>query len=172
MKQASLFIYLLLSTIIFTQAQKMNNIAFDEVTGQEILLGYGNRSGLSIKPFSSWYLKEYNSYKPDLKTILEIRPESLHELTITLVAGTWCPDTQRELPGFYRVLDHLGFNEAYMQVIYVNTLKKAPGIDLESSEIERVPTFIFFREGLEIGRIIESPVESLEKDLLKILQPD
>ena len=88
------------------------------------------------------------------------------------MAGTWCPDTQRELPGFYRVLDHLGFNEAYMQVIYVNTLKKAPGIDLESSEIERVPTFIFFREGLEIGRIIESPVESLEKDLLKILQPD
>jgi hypothetical protein len=36
--------------------------------------------------------------------------------------------------------------------------------------IERVPTFIIMNEGIEIGRIIETPEETLEADLLKILQ--
>jgi hypothetical protein len=34
--------------------------------------------------------------------------------------------------------------------------------------IERVPTFIFKRGGEEIGRIIETPDESLEADMLKL----
>ena len=36
-------------------------------------------------------------------------------------------------------------------------------------EIELVPTFILDYNGEEIGRIIESPEESLEKDLLRII---
>jgi hypothetical protein len=40
----------------------------------------------------------------------------------------------------------------------------------EYYDVERVATFIVYRNGREIGRIIESPGISLEKDLLKILQ--
>ena len=36
-------------------------------------------------------------------------------------------------------------------------------------DIKRVPTLVVLRDGEEIGRIVEYPVESLEKDLLKIL---
>jgi hypothetical protein len=36
-------------------------------------------------------------------------------------------------------------------------------------DITNVPTFIFYRNGKEINRIVESPVISLEKDMLSIL---
>jgi len=41
---------------------------------------------------------------------------------------------------------------------------------VEKQKIEKIPTFIFIMNGKEIGRIIESPNESLEKDMLKIIR--
>jgi uncharacterized protein (DUF1015 family) len=37
-------------------------------------------------------------------------------------------------------------------------------------EIEKVPTFIVYRNGEEIGRIIETPIKSMEEDLYEILK--
>ena len=36
--------------------------------------------------------------------------------------------------------------------------------------IHHVPTFILYQNGIEVNRIIETPVESLEKDLIAIIQ--
>ena len=56
-----------------------------------------------------------------------------------------------------------------MPVIAVNKNKKAEGTDVDILNIEKVPTIIFFKNGEELGRIIETPNESLEKDMLKII---
>ena len=42
--------------------------------------------------------------------------------------------------------------------------------EAEGLRIELVPTIIFYKDGSEIGRIVETPVESMEKDLLKIIE--
>jgi hypothetical protein len=39
----------------------------------------------------------------------------------------------------------------------------------DTLNIERVPTFIFLKNKVEAGRIIETPVTSLEQDMLNIL---
>ena len=39
----------------------------------------------------------------------------------------------------------------------------------EGLDIQRTPTFIFFKNGVEIGRIVETPRDSLENDILKIV---
>ena len=36
-------------------------------------------------------------------------------------------------------------------------------------DIELVPTFIFYRNGEELGRIVETPEDTLEKDLAEIV---
>ncbi len=38
-------------------------------------------------------------------------------------------------------------------------------LDITNLKIERVPTIIFYRNGVELGRITETPVQSLEKDM-------
>jgi hypothetical protein len=37
-------------------------------------------------------------------------------------------------------------------------------------QVSNIPTFIFFKDGKELGRIIEKPVVTLEDDLAKLLQ--
>lgn len=154
---------------LMAAAQEMNRVVNDEVTGDEMLIGYGNRRGLLMEPFFSWFSEEYNVYSVNKQSILGIEPEELDGVTITMVLGTWCPDSRREVPRFYKILDQLGFNESRLQVICVNRNKLAPGIDLGSLDIQFVPTIVVFRNGKEIGRIIEHPVQSLEEDLTAIL---
>ena len=83
--------------------------------------------------------------------------------------ATWCGDSKREVPRFYKILDALNFSEKKMQVISVDRNKKAEGFDLTSMNITRVPTFIFYKENKEIGRITERPTKSLEEDMFAIL---
>ena len=48
--------------------------------------------------------------------------------------------------------------------------KKTPDNLQEGFDLIRVPTFIFFKNGKEVGRFVERPRETLEKDMLKILK--
>ena len=83
--------------------------------------------------------------------------------------GTWCSDSRREVPRFYKILDSLNFPSAKVKLIMVDRKKEAAGIDISPFNIELVPTMIFYNDGLEDGRIIETPKETLEKDLEEIL---
>lgn len=50
--------------------------------------------------------------------------------------------------------------------------KKSPQHEETGKNIVRVPTIIIEQKGVEIGRIIEFPKTSLEKDLLSILRKE
>ena len=54
-------------------------------------------------------------------------------------------------------------------MITENRSKKTPNNLQHGFNIKRVPTFIFYKKGKEIGRYVEYARESLEKDLLKIV---
>jgi len=82
------------------------------------------------------------------------------------VLGTWCSDSQEQVPGFFKVLDKIRFDKKNVQMIAVDSAKEAGIIDLVNYNIQKVPTFIIYRKGREIGRIIEKPYMTLEKDLL------
>ena len=89
--------------------------------------------------------------------------------------GTWCGDSKREVPKFYKVLEAANFSENKLRVVGLNNgskqYKQGPNGEEKGLNIHRVPTFIVYnKKGKEVGRIVEHPVESLEADLLKICQ--
>ena len=85
--------------------------------------------------------------------------------------GTWCGDSKRETPRFYKVMEAADFNfKKNFKLVAVNRGKKTPDNLQEGKNIIRVPTFIFYKKGKEIGRYVEYPRESMEKDFLKILK--
>ena len=163
-------IFLLFTALItlnaFTQ-DKLNQIVIDEMIDEEILYGYCDREGLTTEPFNEWFQTEYNYYEIDHETLDMVNTELLTNIEIKIVLGTWCHDSQRELPRFYKIADYLDFDN-YM-LIGVNRAKLAKGTEVDELNIELVPTFIFYNAGKEIGRIIESPIESLEKDIVEII---
>jgi hypothetical protein len=59
---------------------------------------------------------------------------------------------------------------ANIKMICVDGDKKCEDVDISGLNIEKVPTFIIYAGNKEIGRIIETPANSIESDLLQILQ--
>ena len=116
-----------------------------------------------------WFLPEYNSYSIDIEALQTINPELIPELEVVIILGTWCSDSRREVPRFIKITDFMNLKSTQIEVVAVDRNKEADKIPIVKMNIEFVPTFIFYYEGEEIGRIIESPKETLEKDILSIL---
>ncbi len=168
----SILMITMFSLPVIAQTRKLNQRIFSEKVNREILIGYGNREGMEQQPFSQWFEKEYNAYQPDDSLLKTLKGTHLSDMNITIVLGTWCPDSRREVPRFFKVADILNIPDDHIKIIYVDRDKTAPGIDLTGLHIERVPTFIFTLYGKEVGRIIETPHGSMEeefKELCKVI---
>jgi thiol-disulfide isomerase/thioredoxin len=133
-----------------------------------MLLGKANRKGFQMDAFKSWFNTGYENYKVDSETLEKLKP-FLKDATITVFMGTWCEDSQRETPHFYKILDEANFDESKLTLITVSDEKTTPQGFEEGKNITNVPTFIFYKNDKELGRIVEYPIESLEKDMLAIL---
>jgi thiol-disulfide isomerase/thioredoxin len=158
------FIFLL-SINIFSQGK--NKIIEDENSGP-MLIGYCTRVVFNDSAFASWFNPEYENYEPDSATI-EMLKENIDDVDITIVMGSWCSDSQLYVPEVYKILDEINYPSDDITLIAVNEDKKTDGDEREGLEIEFVPTIIFYKDGSELGRIVELPNESTEEDMLKIV---
>ena len=132
------------------------------------LNGVANKDSFSDNSFKSWFNSRYEEYATDKETIAKLK-DNLNGYTIKGFMGTWCGDSRRETPRFYKVLEQTDFDLNNFELITVNKDKKTPDNLQEGLNIIRVPTFIFYKEGKEVGRYVEFPRETLEKDILKIV---
>jgi hypothetical protein len=151
-------------------AQEKNQIVYDSARSQNIILGYCDRAFLvQFSPFNQDYSDEYRNYVPGIEA--SPRLDSLTSgLYITIVLATWCGDSKEQLPRFFRILDDIGFPTERVSLICVDGRKQCDTPDVLPLHIERVPTFIFYKGCREIGRIIETPVVTLEADFLAIIE--
>ncbi len=161
-----LFVLLLSFGGVF--AQEVNKVVVDPDLDEKILIGKCNRQGLESEIFAPYFNEEYNAYKPDQDIIKQLK-RYRKNVQITVVMGTWCGDSQLQVPRFYKILDEIKFKDSDVDLICVDHNKKAGDLDISNLNIQRVPTFIFYKNGRELGRIVESPSSSLEKDMLLIL---
>lgn len=161
-KVKSLVIILLFSFIGF--AQTVNQQVIDQKSGKAMLVGICDRDAFQDTSFAWWFNSEYENYDIDKEALTNVKMDTEFH-SITIVMGTWCSDSRREVPRFYKILDFLKFPSEKVKLILVDRKKEAPDVDISYLKIELVPTMIFYNDGLEIGRIIESPKETLEKDI-------
>ncbi|MCK8522158.1 thioredoxin family protein [Aquimarina sp. D1M17] len=134
----------------------------------DILVGKHQRKDLEQAPFGSWFNTNYEEYTADASTVEKIAPK-LQDISIKAFMGTWCSDSKRETPNFYKILDQAKFDYNNFELITVSRSKETPEGFEKGLNIIRVPTFIFYKEGKEIGRYVEFAQESLEKDILAIV---
>ena len=93
----------------------------------------------------------------------------LDKIIITIVFRSTCSDSREQLPRLFKILNELNYDVNSITLIGVDREKQGLSSETEGLSIELVPTIIIYIDGSEIGRIVETPAESLEKDLLKIL---
>lgn len=162
-------ISLLLSVAVVGQTPER---VMDEKSQTQILLGVTDAKYLLEGDFGISYNTEYPNYKADsaqIEQISSLLQASETEIQLTIVLGTWCGDSKEQVPRFYRINNMLKTPFQDIKVICVDRQKRAGAYDIAEFKIEKVPTFIFSRNGVEIGRITETPLVTIESDILKIL---
>ncbi|MDJ0646364.1 MAG: thioredoxin family protein, partial [Flavobacteriaceae bacterium] len=154
------------------QSQNRNK-EITEAGSKPYLLGKIDKQGLTSENYVSWFTTGFDEYQPNPQAIKEISKE-LKEYHILLFMGTWCGDSRREVPHFYKVLEAANYPMKQLTTIAVSRnadlYKQSPGHEEKGLNIHRVPTFIFYKDGREVNRIVEHPVKSLEEDIVHILQ--
>ena len=151
---------------------KMSKV--EEETEEEqdsILLGFQKRGVLEMDPYDFWFAEAYEEHTLDTLTINTIK-EELATTDITVVMGTWCEDSQREIPALFKILDLAGIQPSDITMIAVSEEKDTPEKIEEKFKVTNVPSIILSKDGKEVGRIVEYPLESLEKDIAKILSDE
>ncbi|MDP3927853.1 MAG: thioredoxin family protein [Bacteroidota bacterium] len=136
--------------------------------GDQILIGSVQKSLLQTHASSLWFEPNYQQYKPN-SVIIDSLKWHANNLQVLVFAGSWCSDTQRELPRFFKVADAIGLNPNQIDIHMLNENKKGFYINESIFKIQSVPTFIFFKNGKEIGRIVESTTLPFEQEWLNLL---
>lgn len=148
------------------------NIEVKNSNGESMLLGHCDVSFLQQGVYKNWYQPGYDHYIPDSSAI-PFLTELLKGKRIDIFLGTWCGDSRREFPRMMKILTQAGVQKQHIRLIFVsnesNSYKQSPQHEEVGKNIKRVPTLIVYDNEKEIGRVIEYPVVSLEKDLLSIL---
>ena len=161
-----LILGILILTTISCNAQKKEPAPTKDSEGN--LIGYAHKSDFLKDSYNYWFTPNYKNYKVDDELVAKIKP-LLKNITIKAFMGTWCGDSKEQTPALYKILDAANFNYKHLKLVAVDRDKKTPDSLQKGYNIHHVPTFIFYKKGKEIGRFVEYPQETLEKDMLKIL---
>ncbi|MDR2533217.1 MAG: thioredoxin family protein [Tannerellaceae bacterium] len=125
-------------------------------------------------PYADWFAENYDGYAPNPGVVERLKGENFDETHVTIFFGTWCGDSRREVPRFLKTLEAISFPLEQCKIIAIGDtdpyFRSAPGHEEVGRHIYRVPTFIISRDDEELGRIVEYPAVSLERDLLDIVQ--
>lgn len=159
----------LMIILTFSSLKAQEGEGYDYFDPRTWLLGNFDYRALLYEPHDRWYNSEFNDYKLDDEAFVQIEKAGLDSIDILVVLGTWCSDSRREVPRFMKIVETLAYDKERVRFIGVDSYKEAPVPDYDTLNIERVPTFIFYKNNFELGRIIEYPEASLERDMLKIL---
>ena len=165
-----IFLSIVIATLVFSCSQKQKG-APATLNEDGDLVGIANREHFLQEPFYDWYEFGYEDYSLNNETISKLKP-LINNVTIKAFMGTWCGDSQEQIPVFYKVLEATDFNMKNLELIAVNQDKITPDSLQKGFNIERVPTFIFYKNDKEIGRFVEYPRETVEEDMLKIISEE
>ena len=149
---------ILLTMIIFFSLSLLGAEKVEKI-GKDKILKTGNE-----------WMEVYSRYRVDESLIDTLKSKAGNNLKIDVYLGLWCSDSRNNVPKFIKIIDVL--NQPGLTVNYFNVERKANRnikYFIEKLKVGRVPTFIFYRDGKEIGRIVENPQKSLIEDFLDII---
>ncbi len=110
-----------------------------------------------------------DGYTPNTGAVASLKSNT-DAAKVTLVYGTWCPDSKNYVPRLLKALRSAGNNRIELKLVGVNNQFREPVASVQPLAITNVPTVIVERSGREIGRVVETPAAAtIEEDLAAIL---
>lgn len=105
----------------------------------------------------------YDQYQPSPAEIAAAK--SLSGKSLVVLFGTWCHDSEREVPRLLKLLDLSGVELQSLSLHGVSYNKREPNNLHEIYELKYSPTIVLMQGDNELGRVVEKPKLSLGEDL-------
>ena len=135
-----------------------------------LLIGPTDAKLLAQETTCTWYQPTYQSYQPNAAAVSNLKKALPQDATFLVFGGMWCSDTQNLLPKFFKTIDAAGIPRTQVKLYMVDEQKNSPDKLEKQYAVVSVPTFIILENGQEKGRVVESVQQSIEADLLKLLE--
>jgi thioredoxin 1 len=150
---------------IKTNAQQKNQTVEVPSIKKNILIGDFDKKGLELVGFKS----EYTLTDKEKKVVKRIsKKHAEKEVFFKVYAGTWCADTEKQLPLFLAFYDEVVMRKE-LQMIALDLQKTSPLSDEKTDDVKFVPTIIVYIDDKEVGRVVEKPKAGLLEDIEAIL---
>ena len=151
-----MFLISALITPVSIGATETSNYHVGEINQQALFAGY---------PI---FDVNYQAYKPSPETISSFKASLPEALEVRVLFGTWCHDSEREVPRLLKLLNLAGIRDESVELYALNLKKKDPEGMADTMGIKYTPTFIFYVGNRELGRIVERPEVSLISDISRL----
>ena len=148
--------------------------SYKDKSGDIHLLGEINIEQLqNDTAYQKWFNSGYEEFSIANQEPMWIN--QLKDVEVEIYLGTWCGDSKNWVPKYIKMWDQLGLDRKDLKLVALYDMiegeskyKQGPNREEKGKNIHRVPTFIFTKNGTEIGRIVESPANEFETDLAQI----
>ncbi|KDC52552.1 thioredoxin family protein [Pseudoalteromonas fuliginea] len=111
--------------------------------------------------------EQYKVFTPTAQDIALMQKLAGKELIVLF--GTWCHDSEREVPKLIKLLDASKVQLASIDYVAVGYNKQDDAGIAEAHDLQYTPTFIVKQNGKELVRVIEKPTGTLAQDLTQDL---
>ena len=138
-------------------------VSTNAMSADDISEVVGEMSGEALLAQYPAFMDEYKSYQPSDAEIKAV--SALEDDTLLILFGTWCHDSEREVPRLLKTLDASGLDVPQFTLFAVDRKKSDPEGVAEKHGLKYTPTFILMCDGEEIGRVVERAETSLTQDL-------
>lgn len=169
LKFPALLVLLSLGTGPATRAQSDYSTSYDS-KGTKILVGQIDEKTLANDKAFMWFFTRVDYYRPDTQMVRQIGTYR-NSFYVVGFMGTWDSPSRQLVPQFYKVMLMAGFQQERITLYGVGHDRKTSDHLISRFRVKSLPTFIFIRNGSEIGRISGSLHTTMEGDILKILDP-
>lgn len=153
-------------------------ITIGNVTGQQFYIDQDTNKHLLDKieiahlqeaPYQEWFDQDKQDISLDgMKSDFS----NLKDIKVKIFMATWCGDTKRHFPEFIKIWSEAGLSEDQLEIVAVHRdgeeYKRSPSRYEADYNLHRVPTFVFEKDGKEIGRIVERPKNDMITDVRQI----
>lgn len=168
MKRVPIFLLaILLGFYSFGQAQYQVLV---EKPGEKTYKGLITRTNLQEDTSFHWYTDNLRAYTPNAQAITNLKKQA-DSVELIVFMGTWCEDSQFIIPKFFSLISASGFPEQKITMFGVDRKKSTISHLAEALNVTNVPSIIVFKNGKEIGRVVEYGKHGVfDQDLGEILQ--
>jgi thiol-disulfide isomerase/thioredoxin len=153
-----LLFILLSSTSLFAEQASgekggdlLGSVSATEVLGHDVFL-----AGYKDTKISAEEMETFGAIVGDIK--------------LQVLFGTWCHDSQREVPQIIRLAEEVANPNISLSLMAVSRDKSSPADAVARYQLKYTPTIIVFKSGKEVGRIIEKPEKNWASDIATMLE--